>query len=74
MPAVPLSYAQIAEDLASRIGKGEYPPGGRLPSYAQIADLYSVSISTAARAIGLLRFRGVVVGAQGRGVYVPEKD
>lgn len=67
-----LSYIQIADDLAARIAAGEYLPGGTLPSYAELAELYSVSPSTAARAYGLLRDRGVVAGQSGRGVYVAE--
>ena len=70
MPAVPMSYIQIAEDLAARIAAGEYKPGDRLPSTADLADLYSVSVTTAYRAVSLLRFQGVVVGSQGRGVFV----
>lgn len=73
MPAIPLSYGDIAADITSRIKAGEYEPGARLPSYAQLADLYSVSVSTAARAVALLRDRGVAVGAPGRGVYVSER-
>lgn len=71
MPAVPLSYSQIAEDLAARIAAGEYKPGDRLPRTKEIAELYSCSPSTAYRAVSLLRYQGVVVGAQGKGVYVP---
>lgn len=70
MPAVPLSYAQIADDLAARIAVGEYPPGSMLPTTAELADLYSVSVTTAYRAVALLRDRGLAVGSQGRGVFV----
>ncbi|MFI2710212.1 winged helix-turn-helix domain-containing protein [Micromonospora sp. NPDC018662] len=72
MPAIPLSYSDIAADITGRIKSGEYGPGAKLPSYSQLADLYSVSFSTAARAVALLRDRGVVVGAPGRGVFVRE--
>jgi Transcriptional regulators len=74
MPAIPLSYSDIAADITARIKAGEYAPGDKLPSYAQLADLYSVSFSTAARAVALLRDRGVVVGAPGRGVFVKEPE
>lgn len=74
MPALPLSYADIAADITARIEAGEYAPGAKLPSYSQLADLYSVSISTAARAVALLRDRGVAVGAPGRGVYIRRQD
>lgn len=73
MPAIPFSYANIAEDIATRIRDGEYGPGDKLPSYTQLADLYSVSFSTAARAVALLRDRGLVIGAPGRGLFVAER-
>lgn len=69
-----LTYRQIADDLAERIATGEYPPGAQLPSYAQLAVLYDVSVSTASRAIALLTDRRIVEGASGRGVFVPEED
>ncbi len=71
--AVPMSYAQIAEDIAERIDDGEYRPNDRLPSYAQLAELYSVSVSTASRAVAILRAQGLVVGSPGRGVFVGQK-
>jgi GntR family transcriptional regulator len=71
---IPLDYRGIANDIAARIAAGEYPPGAKIPSYSQLAKLYSVSISTAQRAVIVLRERGLVVGAQGRGVFVREQD
>lgn len=71
---IPLNYRGIAEDIEARIATGEYPAGSKIPSYSQLAGLYSVSISTAQRAVMVLRERGHVQGAQGRGVYVIEKD
>lgn len=73
MPAIPLSYVEIAADIAARIEAGEYQPGDKIPSYKQIEDLYSVSFSTAARAVALLRDRGLVIGAPGRGVFVADR-
>jgi len=67
---VPMSYREIAEDLAARIKAGEYKPGQILPSYAQLADLYSVSRSTASRVYAITNDRGITVGSPGRGVYV----
>ncbi|MGW9193070.1 winged helix-turn-helix domain-containing protein [Micromonospora chersina] len=73
MSPIPLSYTDIAADIVERIKGGEYEPGAKLPSYSQLADLYSVSFSTAARAIALLRDRGIVLGAPGRGVFVADR-
>lgn len=68
-----LTYRQIADDLAERVKTGEYEPGARLPTYEELAALYSVSRSTAQRAIVLLEDRGVVRGHQGRGVFVEDE-
>ena len=57
-------------DLTERIKKGEYPPGTKLPSARELGDLYDVSPSTVQRILALLQERGMVVGQQGRGVYV----
>jgi DNA-binding GntR family transcriptional regulator len=70
-----MTYRQIAADLAARIAAGEYDAAdGLLPSYAKLADLYSVSVATVQRAISLLNDRGLVVGIPGRGVYVADKE
>lgn len=70
---VPMGRREIAADLQDRIVSGEYPPGSRLPSYPQLAELYSVSISTMQRVVDLLADRGYVIGAPGRGLYVPDE-
>lgn len=67
-----LTYRQIADDLAVRIATGEYAPGAKLPTYQELADLYSVGVTTAARAYAVLVDRGVVVGMAGRGMFVPD--
>jgi GntR family transcriptional regulator len=65
-----LTYREIADDLHRRIRIGEYPPGSALPQYPDLAGSYGVSVSTAQRAIMLLRDRGLVTGVPGRGVFV----
>ena len=65
-----MNYRQIADDISARITAGEYPAAGKIPSYSQLAHIYSVSISTAQRAVLLLHERGLVYGEPGRGVYV----
>lgn len=69
---VKLTYRQIADDLTERIRRGQYKPGEQLPSYTELAGLYSVSLATVARAYALLRDRGTVESAAGRGMFVPE--
>lgn len=65
---IPMSAAQIADDLADRIRGGEYPRGTKLPTYRELMDLYDVGYTTAATVVIMLKERGVVVGAPGRGV------
>ena len=74
MPAIPMSSAQIVDDLIARIAAGEWEPGQRLPSYNELAELYSVRFGTIARVILILRERGVVVGVPGKGTYVAERN
>ena len=65
-------YREIADDLASRIESGEYPPGEQLPSYAELGRMYSVSLSTAQAAIRQLRTTGLIRSEAGVGVFVAE--
>lgn len=67
---IPMSATEIADDLADRIRRGEYEPGSRLPTYLELATLYGVGETTITTVVRLLKDRGVVVGAQGRGVFV----
>ncbi|WFE22716.1 winged helix-turn-helix domain-containing protein [Solwaraspora sp. WMMD937] len=73
MPSAPADYRRIADELTAKIKSGELPPGTKLPSTAQLADLYDVSPATVYRAVSLLHDRDLVVGHSGRGVYVAEK-
>lgn len=74
MPIPTTGYREVAADLQARIDAGEYPPGSKIPSYSQLAVLYSVGVTTVQRAILILQERGTLVGVQGRGVYVAERE
>ena len=65
-------YRRIAEDLLAQIGNGEYPPGSRLPTKAELMTRYQVAVNTVERAIAELRKAGVVETAQGAGMFVRE--
>ncbi|MBM0275303.1 GntR family transcriptional regulator [Micromonospora tarensis] len=69
---IPMSSRQIADDLSDRIRAREYPAGSRLPTLRELAELYSVSVSTIQRALELTRDRGLTVGRAGSGVYVAD--
>jgi len=65
-------YRRIADDLRTRIERGEYPPGSRLPTKAQLMEEYGVAVNTVERAIGVLRREGLVETVQGAGMFVRE--
>jgi GntR family transcriptional regulator len=66
-------YRVIADDLAARILSGEYPPGSPIPTYKELATIYSVSVTTVQRALIILQDRGLVVGVPGRRNYVADE-
>lgn len=63
-------YVRVVETITAQIRAGELKPGEKLPTYAQLADHYNVSVSTAQAALRILRDRGLVEGHQGKGTYV----
>lgn len=65
-------YLQIADDLRERIRTGEMAPGSPLPSTTRLAETYEVSLGVVKMAVGTLRTEGLVVGQQGKGVFVRE--
>ncbi|GAA4092320.1 winged helix-turn-helix domain-containing protein [Nonomuraea soli] len=63
-------YLQIADDLRTQIRTGKLAPGSSLPSTAQLGQRYEVSASVVKAAISVLRTEGLIVGQQGKGVFV----
>lgn len=74
MPPRRLTSRQIADDMADRIDRGEYAVGDTLPSRRALAEMYSVSVSTADRVMMLLVDRGYAYGEPGRGTFVADPD
>ncbi len=66
-------YVHIAADLRSKIAEGTYPVGERLPSTADLMRRYEASNTAVRAAIKELTIEGLVVGQQGRGVFVQDK-
>lgn len=73
-------YRRIVGDVRTRIASGEWPPGHKLPSTAELVDLYKAQLgsatlapSTIRHAIGLLIELGELRGQQGLGVFVADK-
>jgi DNA-binding GntR family transcriptional regulator len=66
-------YEEVAADLRRKIESGEYPPGGKLPSRAELRTLYSVSDTVSDKALWILRQAGLVETLPGVGVFAAEK-
>jgi GntR family transcriptional regulator len=56
--------------LLGQIAAGEFRPGDRLPSEAQLCERYGVSPMTVRRVVNILADQGVVTAEQGRGTFV----
>ncbi|TQS19874.1 GntR family transcriptional regulator [Microbispora sp. KK1-11] len=68
------AYMQIADELRGQIRSGSLPPGTALPSINQLCERYEVSASVVKAAISVLRTEGLIVGQQGKGVFVREQE
>ncbi|MFG1696703.1 winged helix-turn-helix domain-containing protein [Nonomuraea sp. N2-4H] len=68
------AYLQIADDLRAQIRGGSLPPGAPLPSTAKLAEQYGASLSVVKLAVGVLRTEGLVIGQQGKGVFVRDAE
>ncbi|GAB3159846.1 MULTISPECIES: GntR family transcriptional regulator [Microbispora] len=68
------AYMQIADELRGQIRNGSLPPGTVLPSINQLCERYGVSSSVVKAAISVLRTEGLIVGQQGKGVFVREQE
>ena len=65
-------WRQIASRLQQDIGAGTYPPGGRLPTEAELSQQFRVNRHTVRRALEELSRGGLVRVEQGRGSFVAE--
>lgn len=66
-------YLHIAADLRRQISDGTYGVGDQLPSTAELMRHYDASNNSVRNAIKELTIEGLVVGQQGRGVFVQSK-
>lgn len=66
-------YIRVVDSITAQIRGGELAPGDKLPTCAQLADHFKVSVTTAQTALRILRMRGLVEGHQGKGTYVAER-
>ncbi len=65
-------YAQIKHRLHIEITQGLYKPGDRLPSEAELMQIYGVSRITVRQALAALEVDGLVIRQHGKGSFVTE--
>lgn len=68
-PAGQTRVAQIAAELRRAITAGEYPPGARLPSEAELTQRHAVSRTVVREAFAQLRSDGLIETRRGSGAY-----
>jgi len=65
-------YRQISHILMQKIEEGEYQPGSRLPTEADLSKQFGVNRHTAREALKQLKNDGVVFSVKGKGNFVTE--
>lgn len=69
---VPL-YRQLSDLLRGQVMSGEFTPGQRLPSEAQLGEQFGISRITIRQALGDLEREGLVTRVPGKGTFVAER-
>jgi GntR family transcriptional regulator len=64
------AYRQVADDLRRKIADGTLAVGTRLPTTTELMSSYEVSSTVVKAAINQLKIEGLVIGQQGKGVFV----
>lgn len=61
---------RLADNLRRALANGQFPPGSKLPSEAQLSETHGVSRTVVREAIATLRADRLVEARQGAGVFV----
>jgi DNA-binding GntR family transcriptional regulator len=69
-PQIP--HQAVADALRERIRSGEWLPGEQLPSVRELAEQYSVSRATTARAVRTLADEDLVTIVPNWGTFIPD--
>ncbi|MBN1911243.1 MAG: GntR family transcriptional regulator [Pirellulales bacterium] len=67
-------HRQIFNELHQAIAAGQYEPGDKLPTEAELTELYGVSRTTVTRAVRDLQNEGILERRRGSGTYVARRD
>jgi GntR family transcriptional regulator len=65
-------YAQILDQIVTKVFAGDWRPGQVLPSIRELASASGVSVITVKRAYLELERAGVIITRQGKGSFVAE--
>ncbi|GAA0936063.1 winged helix-turn-helix domain-containing protein [Actinocorallia libanotica] len=68
--SIPPGYLDIARELRAQIASEILKPGEAIPSTAELAQRWGVSASVVKSAVRELKSEGLLIGRQGKGVYV----
>lgn len=63
-------YAQLADLFRSRIARGFWRPGARLPTLEELMREFAVARVTVRQAVGVLQQEGLLSAQRGRGTFV----
>lgn len=67
-------YLRIGDHLRDRIGSGEFGPGDKLPSESELAEKFSTTRATVARALQELVHERAITRRPGSGSFVSKVD
>lgn len=67
------AYVALAGAYARRIRCGQFAPGAKLPTYAELVEQHGVSEIVARKAVQLLQSQGLVRCVRRQGVYVADR-
>ncbi|MEU6738380.1 GntR family transcriptional regulator [Streptosporangium sandarakinum] len=67
-------YLRIAEEVAERIRRGDFPPNRAIPSEKALMAQYGVAKATVRNAVAHLREQGWVFTVSHRGTYVTPEE
>jgi GntR family transcriptional regulator len=62
-------YRVVSAAIRERIEAGEWLPGEQLPTVRELAETYSVSVTTVRKALDLLLADGLITVTPGWGVF-----
>jgi GntR family transcriptional regulator, histidine utilization repressor len=65
-------FQQIKNYISARLDSGEYSPGAKIPSEAELGELFNTSRMTVNRALRELAAEGRITRQQGRGSFAAE--